>query len=243
MDSLPAQESLSGELWRKRRYILKAAGVALAFWLVQFAYQYFVLIPGELNGSLLRSFALTGATLIGIALCIGPVAVLKTDWNLIRYRRTFGVSGFVFILLHVLAVMAFFFQFNPSYLFFSLDPFQNFLLFGIAAYVFFFPLFLTSTDWAIKRLTYPTWKAVHRLVYFAFVFSVLHFSRINPALLQNPAGYLLSLVTILAFALELSAFVKKVRSGQAGLGAYAGAAITLFAAILLAFAFFPANAT
>ena len=212
--------------------------VVFAFWLIQFAYQFYVLIPGELNGSLLRSFALSGAFLIGIALCIGPLAVLKPEWNFIFLRRTFGVAGFTLILFHIASVMAFFFKWRVDFLFFDLDPFKNALLFGIAAFLIFLPLFLTSTDWAIRRLGYPRWKSLHRLIYFAFLFSVLHFARINPALLQNPAGYLLLTVTGVALLLELASFVKKVRSGQAGVGALVGAVVTLLFVVFFSLAFF-----
>ncbi|HLD75829.1 MAG TPA: ferric reductase-like transmembrane domain-containing protein, partial [Candidatus Norongarragalinales archaeon] len=142
------------------------------------------------------------------------------------------------ILFHIASVMAFFFKWRVDFLFFDLDPFKNALLFGIAAFLTFLPLFLTSTDWAIRRLGYNRWKSLHRLIYFAFLFSVLHFARINPALLQNPAGYLLLTVTGVALLLELASFVKKVRSGQAGVGALVGAVVTLLFVVFFSLAFF-----
>lgn len=230
-------EGLLQELWRKRFYIGKAAGAALVFWLLEFAYQYYVLVPGELHGSLVRSFALAGATLIGVALAIGPLAVLRPDWNFVEYRRTFGVAGFTLIVLHVASV-TYFFKLGPSEVFWDFNPFKNPLLFGVLAFPIFTLLYVTSTDWAVAKLGFRQWKVLHRLVYGAYVLSVLHFTQINPQLLYNPVGYLLLAVTAAALLLELAAFGVKVRSGRAGKGAYLGAAVIAVALVLLTTAFF-----
>ncbi len=227
-------DSLLGEIRSKKFYILKAGLVAAAFWLVEFAYQYFFTSAGDLGSSLVRSFSFSGATLIGIALAMGPLAQLKPEWNFVEYRRTFGVAGFTFAILHYFSVLNFFYQFNLGALYFDLNPFKNPILFGTLAFLFFIPLYLTSTDWAISKLGFRTWKTIHRLVYFAFLFLIAHFVLINPPLLQNPAGYLLIAVSFTTLALELAAFAKKVRAGKAGMGAWAGAAITLFALLLFA---------
>ncbi len=230
-------EGLLQELWRKKSYILKASALAAAFWLAQFVHQYFVLVPGELHGSLVRSFALAGATLIGVALAIGPLAVLKRDWNFIEYRRTFGVAGFTLVILHVASV-TYFFKLGPSEILWDLNPFRNPLLFGVLAYPLFLLLYATSTDWAVAKLGFKHWKLLHRLVYAAYILSVLHFTQINPQLLYNPAGYLLLAVTAATLLLELAAFGIKVRSGKAGKGAWVGAGIIAVALVLLATAFF-----
>lgn len=232
-----AQEGLLDELSRKKTYILKAFALTLGFWLLQFLYQYYVLVPGELAGAFVRSFALAGATLIAAAVAIGPLAVVFPKRNFIYLRRTFGVAGFTLAALHVASVMTFFFNWNVTFLFFDLNPFKNPLLFGAFAFLIFSVLFATSTDWAVRRLSYGTWKTLHRLIYFAFIATVLHYGLINPALLENPPGYLLIGMTVAAFGLDLAAFYKKVKSGQAGKGAYVGAAIALLALVLFLLGF------
>lgn len=234
----PVEPGLLEELWGKKAYIAKAAVAAIVFWLLEFALQFFFLIPGELKGSLLRSFALAGATLIGVAVIVGPLAALKPSWNFVEYRRTFGVAGFSLAILHVLTVLTVFFNFDVLAIFYEANPYKNPLVFGALAFLLFLPLYVTSTDWAVRKLGFRNWKAVHRLVYLAFIFSALHFAQINPALLYNPAGYLLIAVTVAAMALELAAFSLKVKAGKAGKGAYIGAAITIVAIALFAIAFF-----
>ena len=214
-----------------KRYVFTSVVLGIAFWLAQFAYQYFFLIPGEIQGSIVRSAALTGATLIGIALIIGPLAKFWPTRNYIQHRRTFGVLGFTFIIVHMLSVMFYFFNFGFAELFQSLNPYANPILFGLAAFLIFIPLYLTSTDWAVEKLGFLKWKSIHRLVYVAYILSVLHFIQINPLLLLNPAGYFLLAVTASVFALEMAAFLKYVRE-KGGKGKYIGGAIIVIGIIL-----------
>lgn len=220
------------------KYVIKSVILAIIFWLVQFFYQYFVLIPGDLNYSLIRSFALTGATLIGIALIIGPLAVLKSSINFIPHRRTIGVLGFAFILMHLSMAITFVYQVNLSIIFYTLNPFVNPVIFGFLAFLFLFLLFITSTDWAVEKLKFKNWKRIHRLVFFAFVFAVMHFIHMNPPILQNPAGYLLLFVTLLVFILEIAAFIKTVMKKKNKKDTLTGLLIILFAIIMFYFGFF-----
>lgn len=230
---------LAAELWKKKAYILKAFVVLAVFWMLEFAYQYYVLIPGELNGALVRSFALGGATLIGVALSIGPIATLFPKYNYVEYRRTVGVAGFTLVAMHVLSVIIAFYGGNPFLVFWNLNPFGNPVLFGAMAFLLFVPIFATSTDWALKKLGYSRWKTIHRAIYFAFLLSVLHFALINPELLFNPAGYLLVAVTLIALLAQLAGFVKRVRAKQElSRGAWIGFGIIALYVILLAVAFF-----
>ncbi|MBI4181938.1 MAG: DM13 domain-containing protein [Candidatus Aenigmarchaeota archaeon] len=191
--------------------MLKFLAFSLVFWGLEFAYQWYVLIPGEVGGALVRSFALAGATFFGLALCSSAVFRWKPRWVKYWYvRRSLGVMGFVFIILHFVSTQQFLFNWDLPALFWSLDPFQNPVLFGLAAMPIFFLLAITSFDWAVDKLGQRKWKAIHRLVYFGYLFSVFHFLLINPALLLNPAGYLLLAVTALAVGGDLYWFIRTV---------------------------------
>lgn len=228
---------LGEEINEKKFYILKAAALAIVFWALQFAYQYWVYFPGQFEMALVRSLSFSGATLIGIALILGPLSVLRSSLNFVDYRRTFGVTGFTFALLHGIMAAKVVYEFDFAGIFFSFNPFQNPVVFGYLAALFFIPLYLTSTDWAIGKLGFRTWKSVHRLVYFAFLFAILHFTQMNPPILYTPPGYLLLAVTAVAMLLELAAFVTKIRKGQAGKGTWIGAIITLIVLAMFALAF------
>lgn len=209
-DSAPLQKTRLFSGARKEwRFVFKFLAFSFVFWILQFAYQFYFLIPGEVGGSLVRSFALSGATFIGLALLSS--SVFKWRPSLAKYwyvRRSLGVMGWFFISLHILTVIGFLFQGDTSGIFYSLNPFQNPIIFGVLAFPIFFLMAMTSTDWAVEKLGFRKWKAIHRLVYFGYLFAIFHFLLINPALLMNPAGYLLLVVTFLALAGQLFWFLK-----------------------------------
>ena len=222
---------------KELKYVLFASALALIFWLLQFANQYLFLIPGELEGSILRSFALSGATLISLALIIGPLRTLLPKYNFLVHRRTVGVWGFTFIIMHFITVTAFLFDFDLSRLLWNSNPLANPLLFSIGSFPVFVAMWATSTDWAVQKLSFKRWKFLHRFVFLAYIGAVAHYSLINPELLYNPAGYLLIGVTILALGLELGAYVKTVNRKGFGKGGVIGLLIILFAASIFTAAF------
>lgn len=48
------------------------------------------------------------------------------------------------------------------------------MLFGAIAFLAMLPAFITSTNWAVKKMGYKFWKNIQRLTHLAFVFTVLH---------------------------------------------------------------------
>ena len=198
-----------------KSFVIKFLIFSLVFWILEFAYQFYFLIPGELQGSLVRSFALAGATFIGLALLSSALFIWKPRFAQYWYiRRSLGLMGFVFTIFHVLSVLTFLFQWDVLALFWSINPFVNPLIFGILAIPIFFLMFVTSTDWALMKLGYRTWKTIHRLVYLGYLSMVMHFLTINTELLFNPAGYLLLLITFFALAGEFIFFIQKIVKHQ-----------------------------
>lgn len=178
--------------------ILFSIGAAL-FWLAEFAYQYFAFAPQELSVSLVRSFAFAGTTLIGAALFSSALFKWIPVWaQYWRYRRYLGVSGFALIIGHVWSVYHFYFNYNLRVVYWNFNPITNPLVFGSIALILFFAMAATSTDSAVQLLTPKNWKRLHRVVYIAYWAAIFHFILTNPALLKNPAGYLLLAVTAAA---------------------------------------------
>lgn len=196
---------------------------ATLFWLAEFLYQYFVLIPKELPGSLVRSFALTGATLIGAAFFSSALFKWIPRWaQYWRYRRYLGVSGFVFIVGHVWSVYHFFFNYDVRAVYWSFDPIENPLVFGTIAFTLFFAMATTSTDWAVQFLKPKNWKRLHRVAYIAYWATIFHFTLVNPMLLENPAGYLLLAMTALALFGQFYWFVRTLMKRRNIVGALVG---------------------
>jgi len=222
----------------KRKKYWKQMGIfsacALVFWYFEFVYQYKVLIPGEFGGSLVRSFALAGATLFGCALFSSAIfRWFPRTARLWRFRRYMGVSGFIFTFFHVLSVYKYLFDFDVKAVYYTFNPIENPIIFGSIAFPIFFVLAATSTDWAVDKIGSKRWKFIHRFVYLAYVASIFHFITINPSLLKNPAGYLLLTMTALAGFGMLFWYVKTVlRRGWKIMGAWVGLALILGTAVL-----------
>jgi sulfoxide reductase heme-binding subunit YedZ len=188
-----------------KKYVLKASALAIIFWLTMFAYHFYVFSPGLFEESMVRGSAYSGAILITIALIIGPLARL-TKYSFLYHRRTVGVWGFTFVIMHFLSVLWFYFGFDLSLL--QREPAFTILLFGIISFLLYIPMYLTSTDWAVQKLGFRKWKFLHRLIYFAYIFSILHFTLIVKYTEINYARILLFALTAVALAIELAAFVK-----------------------------------
>lgn len=217
--------------WKDKGYVIKSMVLGLIFWIAQYAYQYFF-VDDDISLAIIRASAFTGATLIGIALITGPLQKLWPSKNYIKHRRTLGVLGFTFILVHYFAVMLYVFNFNLQSIFLGgTNPYVNPVIFGLIAFCIYIPIYVTSTDWATQKLGYNKWKMIHRLVYFAWILSVMHFILINPEALISLPGYILLIVTALVFILEISAFVKHTKS-RGGKGRYVGLFIILIGAAL-----------
>lgn len=126
---------------------------------------------------LTQYYALIAVIFLYLALLTTPLVKLfpKLPFNqkYLKARRAIGVSAFFFGLLH--ANLAFFWQlggFNglgylnaKSLWAIGLSSTSLFILFLMAA---------TSFDFMIAKLTFSRWKILHRLVYLAAIFIIIH---------------------------------------------------------------------
>ncbi len=231
----PAEPKLFQGLKRNYKYVIKSSALILIFWLCQFAYIYYFSLPGELERAIVLGAAFTAAILIGIALMIGPISVLFKV-NYIQHSRTFGVWGVTFGIMHIVSAIVFYKITIDSYLA-NLNPFQNAIIFGLAAFIIYLPIYLTSTDWAMRKLGPRKWKTIQRLVYVAYLFSVLHYVKINPQLFWNASKIILMAVTFMVFVLELAAYIKTLEKKRTIGSMLYGGALILFGVILLYLAF------
>ncbi|MDO8627924.1 MAG: hypothetical protein Q7K42_05640 [Candidatus Diapherotrites archaeon] len=232
----------SQERIEKYIYIAKFSALAVLFGLLEILYQFYFLTEQNLQFSLVRGFALSGATLLCFALIIGPLVRLQPKLNFIAHRRMVGIWGFLFIFMHFNTVVNFYFLGNPAGIFLVLDPFQNPLIWGLLAYFIYLLLFLTSNDLLQYRiLKYKNWQNLHRLGYLAFIFSVIHYLVINPSILNNFAAYLLLLATLIAIVLQIAVFFKTIKKKNfKTLATIVGLILILFGLALFYLAIVPA---
>lgn len=132
----------------------------------------------------MRAFGSCAFFLLTVILCIGPLARLDRRFLPLLYnRRHFGVLTFAVALTHAASVLGWYFAFSPtppiaalisantSYgqaLGFPIEALGAFALVVLAI------LAATSHDFWLSFLTAPVWKALHLMIYPAYVAIVLH---------------------------------------------------------------------
>lgn len=162
----------------------------------------------------MRAFGTCAFLLLTIILCIGPLARLdKRFLPLLYNRRHFGVLTAVIAFLHARHVLDWYFAFTPRIQLESLlfsDAAGNkylellrantsygqvlgfpFETLGMIALLILTIMAVTSHDFWLSFLGAPLWKALHMLVYAAYVLIVLH---VGLGYLQTTTDFLFPMV-------------------------------------------------
>ena len=133
-----------------------------------------------------------------IALAVSPLRrILGLNW-LGKFRRMLGVFAFFYGVLHLMTYVAFdrFFRMTsiPG------DVVQRpFIAIGMLAFFLMLPLAITSTDEMVKRLGGKRWAKLHRVVYLAAIFGVVHFYMLVKSDLRLPLTFAFLLALLLGF--------------------------------------------
>ena len=109
-----------------------------------------------------------------VVLAITPLRELTGTPALLRFRRTLGVSTFIYACLHMLCYA----WFDQGLAFDDIwrDILKRpFIWLGFGALLAMLPLALTSFNAAIRWMGVKRWQTLHRLVYAVAVMAVLHF--------------------------------------------------------------------
>ena len=133
---------------------------------------------------LIRAFGTAAFVLLHIILATGPLARLNPVFLPLLYnRRHMGVTMFLLGLAHA-ALVVFYYHLggvvNPILNIFLHSPFTGdlawipFQAFGAIALFILFLMAATSHDFWLANLGAPVWKALHMLVYLAYISLVIH---------------------------------------------------------------------
>ena len=115
--------------------------------------------------------------------------------NLMKFRRAVGLITFYYVTLH-LATWLFLDVQIMSQIWADILK-RPYITVGMLAFLFMVPLALTSNDWSVRRLG-PTWRQLHKLVYFAAILGALHFMWLAKGFQLEPLMYLAAIVVLLA---------------------------------------------
>jgi sulfoxide reductase heme-binding subunit YedZ len=109
-----------------------------------------------------------------LTLLVTPLREMASLPALLRYRRTLGVTAFVYALLHLLSYA----WLDKGWVIDDIvaDVFKrNFILVGMLTFLVMLPLALTSFNAAIRALGGRMWQLLHKLVYAVSLLGLLHF--------------------------------------------------------------------
>ncbi len=119
-----------------------------------------------------RELGNTGLNLLILTLALTPITKL-TSFNLIRYKRVFGLISFFYITLHFLTWLLLDMQLRWDEIIISLTK-KPFIVLGMVSLVLLVPLAITSNNYSIRKLN-NYWKRVHFLIYPAAIIGGLHY--------------------------------------------------------------------
>ncbi|VVB65373.1 Sulfoxide reductase heme-binding subunit YedZ [Candidatus Gugararchaeum adminiculabundum] len=119
-----------------------------------------------------RFFALSGFFLLCVSMALGPLAILwpKEFCQLIETRRAVGIAACVFVLMHFIVAFGVQYRMQAGMLF-AETP----LLIALPALAIIALLAIFSNDYSVRMLGGKNWKNIQRLVYIAFVLSLIHY--------------------------------------------------------------------
>jgi nitrite reductase/ring-hydroxylating ferredoxin subunit/DMSO/TMAO reductase YedYZ heme-binding membrane subunit len=169
---------------QKRLYDLTlAAGVGGCF--AVFTVVTLALQPeATFESIVIRGSAVIAFALLHVILAIGPLCRLDPRFLPLLYnRRHLGVTmallallhgGFALFQFHALGVLSPWVSVLVNDGSFSSPAMSPFQVFGVAALGILLVMAATSHDFWLANLTAPVWKALHQLVYLAYVLLVAH---------------------------------------------------------------------
>jgi sulfoxide reductase heme-binding subunit YedZ len=126
-------------------------------------------------------------TLLATLACTPLNLVLRWRWPL-ELRRTLGLCAFTYVCLHFVVYVGLDQYFSWEEILKDILK-RKFITVGFLGFVLLVPLAVTSTNKMVKRLGFPRWKRLHRLVYVAAVAGIVHFVWRVKADMSEPGIY------------------------------------------------------
>ena len=148
--------------------------------------------------AIMRQLGEFSLILIVLTLSISPLSKIKIFKNFFLLRRQVGLFAFYYICLHLISYVVLDHFFNWEFILKDIYK-RPFITLGFLSFVLILPLAITSNNNVIKKLTYNTWKKIHRLIYFIAPLATLHFYLITKSDKTEPIIYLVIINLLLAF--------------------------------------------
>ncbi|MFK7966259.1 MAG: sulfite oxidase heme-binding subunit YedZ [Burkholderiaceae bacterium] len=126
--------------------------------------------------------------LLLVTLALSPLQKL-TRWRFaIPIRRPIGVATFFYASVHAASFLVFDQLLDPAAILTETLERPSILL-GMTAWLLLIPMALSSNSFAVRRLGFARWKALHRASYLVTVLVCLHFFMLVKVDLSSPILY------------------------------------------------------
>jgi sulfoxide reductase heme-binding subunit YedZ len=163
----------------------------------------------------LNEFGLTALVFLIASLACTPLReILGWSWP-IALRRMLGLFAFFYAVLHACTYAGLDQGLNVAAIFADVTK-RKFIFLGFAAFVLLIPLAATSTANAVRRLGFPRWKRLHRLVYLSATVAAIHFFLKVKKDIREPAIYAAILALLLAARVVVWAKARVAMRARAG---------------------------
>ena len=135
-------------------------------------------LQGELGANVIevvlnQTGLLTLVFLMASLACTPLKLLFAWTWPL-RLRKLLGLMAFAYAVLHFLTYAVVDQGLALGRIFQDVTE-RGFIAVGFLALMLLVPLAVTSTNASVRRLGFPAWQRLHRLVYVAAVLGVVHF--------------------------------------------------------------------
>ncbi len=156
----------------------------------------------------------TALVFLLLSLAITPLRWLSGWGGWISFRRSLGLYGFFYAIVHVIIYFTWDRELSIASLISELSK-RRFLSVGGISLALMVPLAITSTNAMQRKLGQTQWKRLHRLAYPIAILAVVHFVMSVKSDLREPLAFGAVLVLLLAVRPWMSTQTKKQKRPQA----------------------------
>ena len=139
-----------------------------------------------------------------LTLSITPLKKITNSLEWIKFRRMLGLFAFFYASIHMLSYVGLDYRFDFELLLNDVLK-KKFIFIGFSAWLLLVPLAITSSD-KMVRILKKNWKKLHRLIYIISIFGVLHFIWLSKTIFFKPLIFLIILIILLLFRINLKKF-------------------------------------
>ena len=146
-----------------------------------------------------REYGAMGFKLLIAGLAVTPLRNW-TGINLTKFRRALGVTTFFLILAHFMVWAVLDVQ-TVARVWTEIMK-RKYVTVGMAAFVLFLPLALTSNNLAIRRMGPVAWRRLHKLVYPAAILAGIHYLWLVKGIQLEPVVYMTVILALLVIRMN-----------------------------------------